>query len=181
MQRRNGLTVHASFRVSADVRRELQKEAIRRKISFNSLGNRILEKYLSFDRLVEHEHSVVIERKVFSRILEKIAVEDLQEIGRELGQKAAKEDFEFFGIPPTLGNLITRYFEPIGAFSDRYDSNIVGDAPYLKIVLAHEYGHKWSIFLGEHSIGVVESILGAKPNIEIGEDVVTIQLWTPDA
>jgi len=168
-------SVHISLRVPSELREELQREGSRRKINFNSLGNRILEKYLSFDRLVEHEHSVVIERKVFLGILEEVPVESLAELGKKLGPQVVKESFEFFGIPLTLDNLISNYFTPIGAFSDNYECNATGSTPNLKLILAHEYGDKWSIFLREYASGIIESILGTKPKVLAGVDTVTIE------
>lgn len=141
----------------------------------NALVNRVLERYLAFDRMADYDHSVTIERGFFVKIIEKASSKDLIEIARSLGPKIVKRDFTFFNIAPTLDNLITKYFEPVGAFSDRFDLNISGEAPDLKLVLTHEYGRKWSDFLGDYCEKVIESVLGVRPLIKVEDDLVTIE------
>jgi hypothetical protein len=166
---------HLSIRVSSNVSIELEREVKRQGTTVNALVNRVLERYLAFDRMADYDHSVTIERGFFEKIIEKASSEDLVEIARILGPKIVKRDFAFFNIAPTLDNLVAKYFEPVGAFSDRFDLNISGEAPDLKLVLTHEYGRKWSEFLGEYCDQVIESVLGVKPLIKVEDDLVTIE------
>lgn len=170
-----GKFIHVSFRVPSQLKDQLDTEAKRKKLNLNAFVTRILVKYYKFDRLVEHENSVVIERHVFSRILEKMSYEDMAEIGKEFGPIIVREDFEFFGISPTLDNLVEEYFEPMGTFSDRYEFNVSGIAPNLKLILRHEYSSKWSVFLGEYAKGVINSVLGKNVKIQLEDDQVTIE------
>jgi len=167
--------VHISLRIPTDMREELLREAYKQGINFNALGNRIMEKYLSFDRMAERDRSVVMEREVLSAILDKVAVQDLEEIGREFGPRLVKESLFFYGISPTLHDLVTKYFEPAGKYSGRYDFNLVGTSSQPRMVLVHRYGEKWSILLKEYMAGAIESILGGRPRIEAGPDFVTIE------
>jgi hypothetical protein len=155
--------------------KDLQKEVRRQGTTVNALVNRVLERYLAFDRMSDYDHSVILERGCFERIIEKMEAEDLVQIARSLGPKTVKRDFAFFGIASTLDNLVARHFEPTGAFSDRFDLNISGEAPNLKLVLTHEYGPKWSGFLAEYYDKVIESILGTKSSIKTEDDLVTIE------
>lgn len=109
-------------------------------------------------------------------MLEKLRVEDLEEMAKEVGPIIVKRDFAFFNIPPTLDNLISKYFEPVGRFSDRFDVNISGEGPGVKLVLTHEHGANWSRFLREYCSGVIESTLGVKPLIKVEGNLVTIEL-----
>jgi hypothetical protein len=165
---------HLSIRVSSSLGNELAKEVRRKGTTVNALVNRVLERYLVFDRMADYDHSIILERGCFERILEKVSSVALVKIAKDLGPKMVKRDFAFFNIAPTVDNLISRYFEPYGAFSDRFDFNVSGEAPNLKLVLTHEYGRKWSDFLGEYCANVVESILGAKPLIRVEDNLVTI-------
>jgi len=166
---------HLSIRVSSDLSNELEKEVRRQGTTVNALVNRVLERYLAFDRMADYDHSVTLERGFFEKIIEKASNEDLVDLAKSLGPKIVKRDFAFFNIAPTLDNLITKYFEPAGAFSDRFDLNISGEAPDLKLVLTHEHGRKWSGFLGEYCDQVVESVLGVRPLIKVEDDLVTIE------
>lgn len=170
-----GKFVHVSFRIPTELKDQLENEAKRKKMNLNAFVTRILVKYYTFDRLVEHENSVVIERHVFSRILDKMEHEDMAEIGKELGPIIVKQDFEFFGIAPNLDNLVEEYFEPMGTFSDRYEFNVSGIAPNLKLILRHEYSSKWSVFLAEYAKGITNSILGRNPKIQVEDGQVTIE------
>lgn len=166
---------HLSVRISSDLRNELEKELRRQRITVNALVNRALERYLAFDRMTDHDHSVVLEGRIFVRMIEKVRAEDLEEIAKELGPMIVKQDFAFFNISPTLDNLVTKYFEPVGAFSDRFDFNFISDPPNLKLILAHQYGRKWSGFLAEYAKGIIESVLGVQPLIEVGDNLVEIE------
>jgi hypothetical protein len=167
--------VHVSLRIPTEMRDELLREGDRQRVNFNSLGNRILERYLSFDRIIEYNRSVVMEREVLSAILDRVATEDLERIGREFGPRLVKESFSYYGISPTLSNLVTKYFEPAGRYSGRYDFNLVGTASQPKLVLMHRYGKKWSSLMKEYTAGVIESILGERPKIEADSDIVAIE------
>jgi hypothetical protein len=173
---RNGRQfVHLSFRIPENVRRELNREAKRQHVNLNALANRVLAKYVDFDRIVEHEHSIILDRRIFLPIIEAASREDLENLGKALGPRLVKQTFEFFDIEPTVESLVSRYFEPMGAYSGRYQSNIVGSGPDLKLILEHDYGIKWSAFLAEYTRGVVKSLLGTEPKIELDDDLIKIE------
>ncbi len=174
---RNGKNFsHLSIRISTNLANELTREVRRQGTTVNALMNRALERYLLFDRVADYDHSIILERECFKRILDEVSSEALLRIAKDIGPKMVERDFAFFNIAPTVDNLISRYFEPFGAFSDRFDLNVSGEAPDLKLVLAHDYGRKWSDFLGEYCKNVVESILGVRPLIKVENDFVTIDL-----
>ncbi len=77
-----GRSRHVSIRVPSELWNGLAKEAKRRRVTINTLSNLILDKYLEFDRIVDHMHGVVVERRVFAEILKKVEANDLREIGR---------------------------------------------------------------------------------------------------
>ena len=61
------------------------------------------------------------------RLIEKVSVEEMNEIAKELGPSIVKQDFEFFDISLSLNNLISKYFEPVSAFSNRFEFNVAGE------------------------------------------------------
>jgi len=166
---------HISVRIPENLRRELNREARRQHINLNALMNRILTKYVNFDRIVEHEHSIVLDRRIFLPMVEASSREGLENLGKKLGPRLVKQTFEFFDIEPTIEGLVSRYFEPMGAYSGRYQSNIVGSGPDLKLILEHDYGIKWSAFLAEYTKGVVKSLLGTEPKIELDDDLIKVE------
>ncbi len=167
---------HLSVRIPSDLNTHLVSESKRQGITLNALINRTLERYLTFDRLVDFDHSVVLEEQIFERLLEHIDNEDLAKVARDIGPKVVKRDFAFFNISATLDSLVSSYFRPAGKFSNKFDINVSGEFPNVKLVLSHEHGLKWSNFLREYCEGVIESVIGARPLITAEDDVVTIDL-----
>lgn len=84
---------HLSIRVSTDLRKDLEKDARRKGIPVNALVNRLLERHIAFDRMTDFDHSIVLERGCFAKIVEKMKGEDLVQIARSLGPKTVKRDF----------------------------------------------------------------------------------------
>lgn len=166
---------HLSIRMPYVLGKDLEKEAKRQRTTVNALVNRVVERYLAFDRMAGYDRSVVLEGRCFGKIIEKMSAEDLIQIARNLGPKTVKRDFAFFGITPNLDNLVSKHLEPTGAYSDRFDFNASGENPNLRLVLTHEYGRKWSEFLAEYYDKVIESILGTRASVTIEDDHVTIE------
>lgn len=167
--------VHTSFRISEDLRSELGREAERQGINLNALANRVLTEYITFDRIIEHNRSVVLDREVFAQVIDGMLRDDLEKMGMKLGPKLAKRTFEFFDIEPTVENLISRYFGPMGAYSGMYQSNIITTGSVSRLILEHKFGYKWSAFLAEYVKGIVKSILGVEPRIESSDDLIRIE------
>jgi hypothetical protein len=166
---------HVSVRISENLRRELNSEAKREHINLNALVNRILTKFVDFDRIAEHERSIVLDRRIFLPIIEEASLEELEILGKKLGPRLAKQTFEFFNIEPTVESLVSRYFEPMGAYSGNYQLSVAGSGSNLKLILEHDLGSKWSAFLSEYTRGVVKSVLGSEPRIELDDDLVKVE------
>lgn len=167
---------HLSIRVSSRLRSTLENEARRQQSTLNALVNRVLERYVAFGRIVDYDRSVTLERWSFEEIVEKSSAETLAQIGRSVGPRIVKRDFEFFGMALTLDNLISEHFEPAGAFSERFNLGVSRIDSHQELVLTHDYGRKWSGFLAEYYDKAIESVLGARPIIEVEDDFVTIGL-----
>jgi len=171
----SGRFVHVSARIPESRRQELVSEANRQGINFNALVNRVLNKYLEFDMLSEHEHSITLDRRIFSPILDRMTEEDMKNLGKRLGPRLTRETLEFFDVEFTLDGLVSRYLEPMGRYSGRFRFNSTSRGLGLKGVLEHDYGRKWSVFLAEYTSGIVKSILGTEPRIEVEDDLVKIR------
>jgi hypothetical protein len=167
--------VHVSVRIPEKLVLELHNEARRQGINFNALINRLLLKFIEFDRIYEHGRSVILDKRVFVPLLDKIKEEELRNIGLKLGPILTKETMEFFDIEFTLESLFSRYLEPMGRHSGEFRFNGMSQGRKIGAVLEHEYGRKWSIFLAEYTKGIMKSVLGTEPRIEVEDDIVSIQ------
>jgi len=99
--------VHSSFRIKENVSRALEREAQRRGVTNSSLVNKILEEYLTCDIYFEHLGFILVSkdflRSVFTQLKEK---EQIEEMGRKLGQIAATEYVSFFYPEVNIDTLI---------------------------------------------------------------------------
>ena len=165
---------HISLRIPENLRHQLDGIARGQHIPLNALATRILAKCVEFDRIVEHERSIVLDRQVFLRFIDETPLDQLEILGRTLGPRLVKQTFEFFDVEPTVKNLVSHYFEPMGAYSGRYQVNITGSGSNFKLILEHDFGSKWSAFLVEHTKGVFKSVLGTEPLIESSDSLVKV-------
>jgi len=62
----------------------------------DNTADKSLPKYVNFDRIVEHEGSIILDRRIFMTIIESSSLEELESPGKKLGPKLVKQAFEFF-------------------------------------------------------------------------------------
>ncbi len=140
-------SVPRTFRFSSDLVDKLEEEARRQRRSVNGLVCKVLEKYLNVEVFLERFGYLIFPQSIFAKLLEKVDVELLEEIGREIGGETARELILQIWGELTPRNFC-RYLEEVmcgcarwaNCYIDRIDSG-------LKIRLGHGYGGKWSKLL----------------------------------
>lgn len=140
----------------------------------NALTVNILEKYISFDRIAEHVGVIPLNSVLFSKMLEDITPEEMEEIGRELGPRLIKGTFAFLDLDYDLDSLIENYFEPLGAFSRWYSFNIAGTYPNRRLLFEHAHGPKWSAFLKNYITSIIKSSTGTEPRVLVSDGLITV-------
>jgi hypothetical protein len=165
---------HISLRVDSEIKIQLEREAMRRRINMNALVNLVLSKYASFDDIIEHTEAVPLNKFLFLGMLGGTQIEEMERIGRELGPRVVKQTFAFLGINFDLGGLIEHYFQPVSTFARWYSFNIVGSGANRRLLFEHQYGRKWSAFLKQYIGGIIKSATGTEPKIVIDNGLVTV-------
>jgi hypothetical protein len=166
--------VHISFRIPVELKEELEDDVKKQKTNLNSLGNAILAGHMFFDRIAEREGVVMLGRQVFAQIINVIPAEQAERIGKEIGQKMIERAFTVLNIKNDLDNLIARYIIPMGIYSGWYNFSEVNIGPNRKLMLEHNYGQNWSLFLKQYLSGTIRSVTGIEPKIEINKGLLTI-------
>ena len=134
--------VHISVRIPAKLRNRLNKEAKGRHITLNSLITAILEKYDSFDKILQGAKAIPLSEAFFVEILEITSIEEIENVARKLGAKVVRQSFASQGIEFTLDNLIESYFEPLSEYSGWYQFNWLFADTSRKLIFAHSHGQK---------------------------------------
>jgi hypothetical protein len=168
-------SVHVNFRIPLELKIELEDEAKRHNMNLNALVTQIMTKHMTYDRKIERPGSVVLRKELFSRILDKVSVEEMERIGSAFGPKIVKRAFGFLDIGLDLDNLVNHYFQPMGSYSGWYRFNMIEGNP-TKLLLEHEYGLNWSVFLKYYNTGLIKSITGVEPEVEADDSLITIRL-----
>jgi hypothetical protein len=88
--------VHSSIRIEQDVLKDLQKEAERRGVSFNSLVNKTLKTYVSSEMYFEQLGFILVSKDFLRKTFLKLDEKYIEEFGREIGLTVAKEYISYF-------------------------------------------------------------------------------------
>jgi len=165
--------VHVSIRVSAKLRNRLNREAKHRHITLNSLINSILEKYDSFDKILQGAKAIPLSEAFFAEILEITPTEEIENIAKKLGAQVVRQSFASQGIEFNLDNLIEFYFEPLSEYSGWYQFNWSSAGTSRKLIFTHSHGPKWTAFLRRYYGGVIRSATGDEPDVTVEGSVLT--------
>ncbi len=156
-----------TFRLNSWVLEEIEKEAARQRISVNSLVNRLLEGYVVYGRYREHFDIITLNRETFLRLLKEVDEEKLSKIALERGAKTPRE------LIPLCGKSLD--FEGVKFFLKTvlqdnchwFIMHMFEEEDEVKIILRHQWGGKWSIWLKHYVKALFKEIL--KVDIEFIE------------
>ncbi len=125
----------------------------------NAYVNHIFAKFTFLDETIEESHRVVFQKEFLTRIIPLVASEDLAELGRYLGSQVLSPSLEFSGGTANMPDLVKHYFMPMGIYSGWYRAKVVKTPSGHKLVLQHDYGPKWTLFLKEYYSTAVKSLI----------------------
>lgn len=163
-----------SFRLSRSLLGLLRVAARQHGISENALAEKILERYLSVEPMIQGFDYVAVGKDTFASILGMSDANGLEITGAERGWKAfslAKELFESVNIrlafPQYLSEILggqARWFRVEGM-------NVNPE----RITLQHSYGLKWSGFLKSYLSSAYELASRNKLELTVSSDYVGVR------
>jgi len=167
-------SVHLNFRVPALIAHELEKESKRTHMSANAVINDITAKYTKFDRLITEEHSVTLEGVLFDEIIKFVPAEEMSKFGEKLAPNSVRQNLTFLNIDLNIDSLVSRYFKPMGSFSNQYEFNEMIKGSTRVLLFRHNHGLVWSVYLKHRLSAIIKSITGTQPIVEIENGLVKI-------
>jgi hypothetical protein len=159
-----------SVRMERRLYEQLSKETAAKSVSFNSLVNQVLTKYIAFDKYVPDLQFVLIHKDLIVRGLETQSDDQVLASGEVAGSAFARDTILTMGLPLNRESLLY-FIDPVLSryknFADCQRYHREGkEVFYLK----HNLGAKWSLFLKGYVSGAVKNILNKEIEIDDTRD-----------
>jgi hypothetical protein len=161
-----------TLRVSAPVMDVARDAASEEGISLNSLANRQLRQYAEWDRLKRKLGYVTVRDRVFQHILEKLPEDEIVELGRRLGEVEAREYVTLNWRMMTPEHFI-RFVDNYARYSGQFHVEHHEEAQHT-IVLFHNLGYKWSLYLEAFMMAALDASLGLRARTQRTDQSVAL-------
>lgn len=143
----NGNKEHISFRIDLEPLNKLHIEAERKNISLNTLVNQIIKQYSDWYSFMSSSGHIPVWKNVPIILLQKYSESEIRSMAKEIAIKSAKDTvllFEQKYDPNSLVDILEKWLNVTGYC---YTHNI--DGSIHKLIVQHDMGKKWSVFLLE--------------------------------
>lgn len=170
-------TVLRTIRLTGKLDELLQDDAKEKNLSVNGLVNRIMTRYMEWDRYISKFGFVSIASETFRAILEEVGDEKIENIAKELGQQMPQAVTLFWFKELNLETFlktITLYSKYSGLHKIEIEMN-----KDCIITFHHELGKKWSVFLSHFLSQFVESTVGVVPQVETTNSLIVVRVRMP--
>jgi len=166
-------TILRTIRLPRELDDILQIDAQENDLSVNALLNKIITKYIEWDRHVHKFGFVSIASETFRAILEEVDKDKIENVARNLGNNMPQAVTMFWFKRATLETLLT-VLSLFGKYSNLHTNEMKMDEKGYTITFHHNLGAKWSIFLRHFISQFIKSVVGIEPEAEITGSLVTI-------
>jgi hypothetical protein len=165
-------SVLKTIRISESLARSLEKEAADEGTTVNADVSKILSRYFDWDKRMSEFGFVTVSKAAFKRMIGELSDETLSTIARE-------------AVPDMFGELAELWFQSsspekvLEAITMRYrfdsvmHTEITTEGNEYTVVVHHDLGPKWSIYVESVIKEVVRRWFHAEPRMSRGESVVT--------
>jgi hypothetical protein len=166
-------TVLRTVRLNQELDSILRDDAEESNLAVNGLINRIMAKYVEWDRHTEKFGFISFARQTFKSILEEVDEHKLEEIATNVGSSALKAVALFWFKElnaETLLKTISNYCK----YSGLGVSEVKVEGAQCTITFHHDLGRKYSIYLKNAISQFVKTTLGVLPETEITHDMLLV-------
>jgi hypothetical protein len=171
---RSKRTASATFRISEKAYHALQNEAERQDTSLNTLVNQVFDSHVNARIFQEKLDFMRVNRLTFHRILEGTSDQALMEAGQTSGSETVRTI--------TLGRCGTVTMETVletiselSEFSDFARYSEIESTGKRVIVLTHELGPKWSVFIRSF-VNAAFKLVDCDPKATVGDRSVVVEI-----
>jgi hypothetical protein len=154
----------------------LRKEAATRAISFNTLTNEILDKYVNFDRFMFNFELMVLHKRMLIRQFLELRDETIRSIGEGEGSIFARQILTTTGRPLNKESMVYFVDTVVSRYQDycRCERHTTGEKE--RFVLRHDLGAKWTVFLTSYLAAAFKSVLRQDVTLEVGDQKLSFIL-----
>lgn len=171
-------TASATFRISERAYHFLQSEAEKQDTSMNTLVNQVFDAHVSDRVFLDKLEFMRINKSTIRRILEGTSEQALTEAGLSSGTETVRTITLGRGGGMTLEGLLETVSE-LADFSGFARFSEIQSAGERVVVLTHDLGPKWSVFI-DSFMSAAFKLIDIKPKITVGDRSVVVEIQSHD-
>ena len=171
-------TVTRTIRIPSHLDNIIHRDSKEKRSTANALISSILTKYAEWDRYTELFGFISLPRSGLKLIIESLDDETIKQIAGQIGSSQGKELIMFFFKEISLDTFVSAIslFSKYAGFGS-YE--IKSNGREHTVVLHHELGRKWSIYVAYLMLESLKSTLGISPRFQIAENSVIFEFFVP--
>ena len=173
MKGKNNSTLIRTLRLDEKLDSFVVNDAKENRLSINAAYNQILDRYVNCFRLVDKFPCLVIPCDIIRDFLGEIPEDKVKKLGKIFGAYLPKHSLFLKGEGLTTENML-EFMKTTCQDSNWYQFNIQNTNGTKKLLLRHNFGRNWSIFLDEYYHSIFKDILNIKMKSEIGDESLII-------
>lgn len=171
-------TVLRTVRLNQELDSILRDDAEASGLTVNGLINRIMTKYVEWDRHVERFGFVSFARQTFKSILEEVDECKVEQIATNTGSPTL-EAVTLFWFKKLNVETLLKTISNYCRYSGLGTSEIKVDGAQCTMTFRHDLGRKYSIYLKTAISQFVKTTLGLVPKAEITHDMLLVSFHMP--
>ena len=165
-----------TIRINEDVDSVIQSEAERLGMSPNALINKTLQRYKDVRRFNDPQYFLLMSLETFKAILDKLSIEEIEDIGYEYGHRLLHENLLKRGREINHENIRWYIKQELGEYSGWFRCDVYEKKDAETMHLIHNLGRKWSHFLVNYITSILQGELGLKVQSVVLENDVHLTI-----
>ncbi len=139
------------------------------RMSVNAIVNRLVRRYVEWDRYNEKIHIVEISPSLLTVLMNKCSLGEARELGSTMAKDVVRPSIEQIFVDFTFNNVV-EFLGRFAVYTRRFDFEESVEGRKHLIMLRHSLGLKWSAYYGGMLTELLESGLGIKIKETIGQE-----------
>jgi len=165
-------TITRTFRLDEKLNQMLEEEAMREKITVNSLVSRVLWNYQKRCQYCLHYNLMLVEPAIFKTMLDNMSEEAVGRSGSSLGPSIVKENLARLGMSEDMESVEYVIAEALEQWTRWYDADVTETKQGRVYYLHHVLGKKWSVFLKNFFEQAIGKLLNLNVSIEMTDNSI---------
>ena len=167
-------TITVTLRIDKNIMDVLTEDADNDSISFNSVVNHVLDKYVKWGRFEDKTSLIHLNALVVKELFNRLSRDEAIKIGREISRDAIYNIILFMNGEVNLDILISWYknrMRVCSSISDKKENNGTH-----KIIFKHDLGENWSFYHKSILESICHDILSEPIKVDSTSSTVKIDI-----